>query len=179
MKKIFICIVLLALLGFAPAHSNNLPDINQIRTAYLFNVAKFISWPENSFDNDSAPLVIGIVEQPELAASLSVLQDKKIRQHPIEIRDLSSLNSVAGCHIIYLSDQSRITPDSLFDKVGNRAILTIGDDKSFAREGGILQFVTIRGRLRFIVNLDVAKRQQISIDSQLLALALEVIEVKK
>ena len=82
MKKIFICIVLLTLLGAPPAYSDNLPDINQIRTAYLFNVAKFISWPENSFVSDSAPLVIGIVEQPELAASLSVLKDKQIRQHP-------------------------------------------------------------------------------------------------
>ncbi len=179
MKKIVFCIILLALFGLSPAYSDNPPDINQLRTAYLFNVAKFISWPENSFASDSAPLVIGIVGQPELAASLSVLKDRQIRQHPIEIRALSSLHSITGCHIIYLGEQARISPESLFDKVGNKAILTIGDEKSFARTGGILQFTTMRGRLRFIVNLDVAKRQQISIDSQLLALALEVIEVTK
>ena len=106
------------------------------------------------------------------------LADKQVRNRPIEIRNLPGMDDIRGCHLLYIS------PDA-FERVKNRLsplaglpIVTIGENENFAAQGGVVQLVTRRDRLRFIINLKAAKENRIQIDSQLLSLASEVLEEK-
>jgi len=42
----------------------------QIKAAYLYNFAKFVEWPENSFTNGQAPLVIGVLGENPFGGEL-------------------------------------------------------------------------------------------------------------
>jgi len=52
-----------------------------------------------------------------------------------------------------------------------RPLLTVGDAYSFARSGGIIQFVTVRGRVRLRINAEAARSADLTISSKLLSLA--------
>jgi hypothetical protein len=53
-------------------------------------------------------------------------------------------------------------------------MLTIGDIDDFARRGGIVQMFVENGKLRFDINLEVAKRSRLQLSSKLLVLAAHV-----
>jgi hypothetical protein len=50
-------------------------------------------------------------------------------------------------------------------------VLTISDTDDFARGGGIAQMFVENGKIRFDINLDVAKESRLQLSSKLLALA--------
>jgi len=58
----------------------------------------------------------------------------------------------------------------------NSNIVTVGEADTFAKQGGMIQFITIENKLRFIINLKAAKAAGFDLDSRLLSLALELIK---
>ena len=49
--------------------------------------------------------------------------------------------------------------------------MTVSDIDGFAEAGGLMQFVIEENRVRFLVNLDVAKQSKLRVSAKLLALA--------
>ena len=52
-------------------------------------------------------------------------------------------------------------------------VLTIGEHPGFASEGGIVELVLVGNRLRFKIDADLAKREQLAISSRLMSLAVQ------
>ena len=52
-------------------------------------------------------------------------------------------------------------------------ILLIGKENRFTKNGGAIQFVYRKNRLRFIVNQDNANRQGIDLSSELIVLSVD------
>ena len=72
---------------------------------------------------------------------------------------------------------NRVRNGSLFSgHLKSSRVITVGDDPSFAEHGGAIQLVTIRKRLRFIINLKAPGFAGVDLDSRLLSLALEIKE---
>jgi len=65
---------------------------------------------------------------------------------------------------------------SLIRTLKNSNIVTVGEADTFAKQGGMIQFITIENKLRFIINLKAAKAAGFDLDSRLLSLALELIK---
>jgi hypothetical protein len=65
---------------------------------------------------------------------------------------------------------ARSASDAVISVAGS-PVLTISDVDEFARSGGIAQFFVERGKMRFRVNLESAKRAQLQLSSRLLSLA--------
>lgn len=55
-------------------------------------------------------------------------------------------------------------------------MLTVGDRARFARTGGMVGLVTVDNKIRFEVNLRMARASGLRIQAALLRLATEVIE---
>ncbi|WP_028585988.1 YfiR family protein [Desulfogranum mediterraneum] len=161
----------------APAGADN-PAADKVKAAYLFNFAKFIHWPEGTFAQATSPLTIGVLGDSRFAAQLNKLQGKRIQEHPILIEYYPDLASIGQCQILYLAppDPGQITP--FLHRLAGQAIVTVAEEKNFSQQGGMIQFIPVRGRLRFIINLNSAKQSRIRIDSRLLSLAIEVMEAK-
>ncbi len=73
------------------------------------------------------------------------------------------LKQALTCHLLYISTSKSTELASILNGLKARPMITVGDSKKFAAHGGGIQFITIRGRLRFIINLDAAKTNQIQI----------------
>jgi hypothetical protein len=58
-------------------------------------------------------------------------------------------------------------------------VLTISDVDDFVRQGGIAQMFVENGKMRFDLNLEVARRSRLDLSSKLLVLAAHVRETPK
>ena len=166
-------------LGFVPpGQAAQKPSESQLKAAYLYNFAKFIQWPDDAFPGKDSPLVLGLLGENCLAAELDLLAGRKVRDRRIEVRKFTNAGDVKGCHLLYISSTFENKLKDVLQNFRVRPIVTVGDDNNFSSLGGVVQFVSRRDRLRFIVNLGVAKANNIKVDSQLLSLAVEVVEAE-
>jgi YfiR/HmsC-like len=51
------------------------------------------------------------------------------------------------------------------------SILTVGETEAFARQGGMINFITVDKKVRYEINVAAAKRANLDISSKLLRLA--------
>src|SRR5674476_1466099 len=88
--------ILIACLGLAllllPADASaqtSQPLEYQVKAAFLFNFAKFVEWPPESFAGETSPLVIGILGDSPFGGDLErTIQNKTINNHSIVIKPL-------------------------------------------------------------------------------------------
>jgi hypothetical protein len=177
MRQIVLLIFLALFLAVAPpGYTTDTNSEYQVKAAYLYNFAKFIQWPESAFASAKAPLVIGVFGKDPFKGELAPLTARKVRDRSIEVRTYTDAGKIDQCHLLYIAPAQAKQFAQLAQTLSSKPIVTVGDRTNFARAGGIIQFVTKRDRLRFIVNLDQARKINIKISAQLLALAVEVLE---
>jgi hypothetical protein len=76
----------------------------QVKAAYLFNFLKFVEWPDDSFADSLAPIVIGVVgEDPFGSALPQVITGKTVQGRDLVIRRYRSGEGLRGAHILFIS----------------------------------------------------------------------------
>lgn len=136
----------------------------QMAAAYVFNFVKFVEWTEGSTADTLEVCFLGAAEvRNALAVSTAA---KRAGNRRLVVRGVESSQSLASCHVVYVGEQSA--------GISAHRALTIGESEDFTRDGGIIRLYTESNRLRFIVNVDNAKREGIQVSSNLLKLATQV-----
>lgn len=142
---------------------------DQLRAGYLLNFVKFVEWPAgDSGENRTFCFVGG-------AGVREAIADARGHQHTagaINIKTLVKGDSAAGCQLLYL-DAATSAGD--LDMAG-LPVLTVSDAPDFIHHGGMVELFAEGNRLRFNINLDVARRAGLRISSSLLQLASHVEE---
>lgn len=182
--------ILLLFLSAAPALAaragSEMPDKeHQIKAVFLYRFAQFVEWPSESFANDSAPLVLGILGPDPFGAYLdNVVLGEKVGGHPILIKRVAKAEEAADCHVLFISGtdsdpEAAEKPSALSALAGlkslnglvARKVLTVGDTESFSRDGGMIHFITRNGRIRLRINMEAVRASNLSLSSKLLRLA--------
>jgi hypothetical protein len=142
----------------------------QMTAAYVFNFMKFVEWPQHALIEEFTVCFVGAPEvRAALAASTSNKQatDSATRAKRIVARDVPAGKSLEGCQVVYLSGERTAVPV-------HHDALTIGESEDFTRRGGVIRLYTESNRLRFVINVENAKREGIQVSSNLLKLATHV-----
>lgn len=175
---IMICVVAFA---GVRAHAQTLYGLEyKVKAGFIYNFAKFIEWTEANTGHDPNCILIGIIpDTPETDVFFS-LRDKSVGGKRIEVKKFKDVRDkgVEQCHIIFFDskDETCIRESLLIVKY--RSVLTVGHMEGFIHAGGIINFFTEEGRLRFEVNLNAAKRARIKLGSQIL-MSAEIIREKE
>jgi hypothetical protein len=162
--------------SIATAQSDEGGVINReyaIKAAYLYQFGHYIQWPSDAFTDDKSPFVIGILGTDPFGDTLNeIARDKKIGGRQIVIRQFNSLADYKPCHILFIASPTEIT-DQLrnISKLQNFPVLLVGERHGFAEQGGTINLLIEQNKVRFEVNTEVAKREQLKISSKLLSLA--------
>lgn len=146
----------------------------KLRAAYLYNFSKFIRWPDSAFENKDSAFVIGLLGEDAPMEIAELLNSRTIGSRPIQVKQYRTGENMDGCHLLYLQSSRKWKP--VLRTLKSSRVITVGDAPSFADDGGAIQLVTIRKRLRFIINLKAAGFAGVDLDSRLLSLALEIKE---
>jgi len=148
------------------------PSEYQLKAAFLFNFAKFVEWPTNTFAAETSPMVIGVVGKNPFGEDLeNTIRNKTINKHPVAVRMTDSLADAKTCHILFIctSEKDRLT--DIFESLRGVSVLTVGETEGFTKSGGMINFVWAGNKIRFQINAEAAKSAGLKISSKLLSLA--------
>ncbi len=147
---------------------------HQIKAAYLYNLGRYITWPESSFRSRQAPLVIGVVEPDHVGDDLrKIAEVKSIEGRPIHIQKYLRPEDVEHCHILFVPEG--VDPEvqtELIRRLKGGHVLLVGESEEFLNRGGIIAFVVRDNNIRLIIAPEAAQGEGLQISSKLLQLAL-------
>lgn len=151
------------------------PSEYAVKAAFLFNFAKFVTWPPAAFPAPDAPVLIGILgEDPFDGEILRLAADVRVQGRPIVIKHGANVAELADCQVIFFSRSEDDRLAQWFRALREQHIpaLTVGETDAFLAAGGMIRFVMAQRKVRFEIEPDRATAAQLTISSKLLRLAV-------
>ncbi|HEX9943461.1 MAG TPA: YfiR family protein [Thermoanaerobaculia bacterium] len=143
-----------------------------VKAAFLYNFARFVEWPATAFRGPRDPMTFCVLGEDPFGGELDqMISGKTVMGRQIVVRRVAQLAGLEECRILFVSSSERPRLAQVLAAVGDRAVLTVGEEESFVRAGGIIGFVIRQNRVRFQVDRGAAARAGLAISSQLLELA--------
>jgi len=143
----------------------------QVKAAMLYNVAKFVEWPDEPPGGGQAPFMVCVIGRNPFGTALDSLMGKPVKGRKLLTVQLSRIEEIGACQILFVSSSERRNLAAIFDAASSRNVLTVSDVDRFTASGGMIGFVETDGKVRLEINLDAARQANLKISSQLLKLA--------
>lgn len=163
-------LLLLALLLPCPIRAQaEGPTEYQIKAAFLFNFAQFVQWPPDAFAATDDSLTIGVVGTDPFGPYLdAIIRGEQVGDHHLAVRRFASVEQAVACQILFVGTLDKRELARLFERLKDHPVLTVGDAEGFARQGGMIRFVTENNRIRLRINLAAAEATNLKLSSKLL-----------
>ena len=180
----FIAFIMTLFLSLSPslaADDGEIMNEYLVKAAFLYNFAKFVEWPPCEGQNCSEyRLVIGLYGWEDLGdrvgAAVESINGKTVGKKVISVKYISDPAEFPTCQMVYLFSYKARNGKSMLDRFKGLPILTISDEEDFVYSGGMIELVKVGSKLRFSINRKAALEASINVSSQLLKLALNVVE---
>ena len=157
-----------------PAHPPA-PNEYQVKAAFLYNFAKFIEWPAESFKAEGGLLVIGVLGEDPFGSALDqTVSGKNINGRPLIVRRLKWGQNLRDCQLLFISASERKRLAQILDSLRSAGVVTVSDLDNFCQQGGMIGFTLEEKKVRFVINMQVAEQARLRIRSKLLTLAKAV-----
>ena len=142
----------------------------ELKAVYLLNFLRFTEWPNSAFDNESSPIVLGVVGIDPFGSILDeTMHAEQVAGHPVVIKHFQSHDEISPCHVVFVSSSETERLRSVLKKV--KGSLTVSDIDGFAQLGGAIGFYVENNKLRFEINLQALHETKAQVSSKLLRLA--------
>src|SRR5438128_130855 len=176
----YLCVCLCLLLALWVVFSGGLvaraespaPTMHQVQAAFLFNFAKFVTWPEDAFHRSGSALIIGVLGEDPFGAVLEeTVRDKTVMGKKLAVKRFARIQDAVNSHILFLSssEESQLLP--LLKVLEKATVLTVSDMEQFAERGGMVAFTVEDQKVRFNVNGAARGRAGLKMSAQLLKLS--------
>jgi YfiR/HmsC-like len=167
--------LLLVSSGFSAAQVTR-PTDAEVKAAYLYSFGKFVTWPPDRAVAGN-PFEICIVGKDPFGKVLDrTVAGERIGGRTIAIRRLPQVQQAGSCSILFVSSSEEGRLPTILDSAHRFHLLTVSDLKHFAERGGVIGLVVQQDRVRFEVNRAAAERCHIQLSSELLKVAVKVID---
>jgi hypothetical protein len=148
-----------------------------VKSAYLFNFARFVDWPDNAFAKSTSPLVIGIVgDDPFGSALTEAVNGKSVGTHPLAVKrfgayDKSLAGSLKKCQILFVSYSEKDNAREILQSLEGAPVLTVSEIEKFLPLGGMILFDQDGEKIVLDVNPNKATDAGMTISSKLLSVS--------
>ncbi len=140
----------------------------EIKAAFIYNFAKFVEWPQGTFDENTDSITLCIIPNTSAGDVFFSLNNKKVGGKKMVVKKCEDTTDIEGCHMIFFDTTDKKFIQRILKNVKDLSILTVGHIKGFTQDGGIINFFTEKDKLRFEVNLEAAKHIDLKLGSQIL-----------
>jgi hypothetical protein len=155
-----------------------LPDAAQrtIQMAFLYKFTRYITWPNSVFESSGAPIRLCVLGEDPFGHELEeMLAGRTSGGRPFVVNRYSNPHDARACHLVFISTSETEQLDYILPLLSQWPIVTISDIPNFLDYGGTIHLHTMRGKIRFGVNMRTAKQTGISISNRMLHLATRVV----
>jgi hypothetical protein len=147
-------------------------DEYQVKAFFLYNFARYVEWPPESFKGRNDPIVICILGQNPFGGALEqAVAGRVVEGRPFVVRQISDVPPGSSCHILFINSSERKRFRSFAGRLKGSAVLSVGESPGFTADGGVVNFKLEDGKVRFEIDVDAAAREHLRISSKLLSLA--------
>jgi len=158
-------------LGVTPALLGQV-DEYQVKAFFLYNFARYVEWPAQTFNSPADPIVICILGQNPFGGALEqAVHGKAVEGRTVVVHQISDIHPQCNCHILFVGANERKRFRSAVADIRGSGVLTVGENEGFANDGGVINFKVEGGKVRFEINVEAAGQEQLRISSKLLSLA--------
>lgn len=175
-QNLFLLTLILSILQLlSPEAANSAPASTEykIKAAMSVKFTEYVRWP-HSFEGRN-DFIMCFAGTDNFGDSLDALKQQKIKGKTLKIRRGVVNKDIASCDLLYVGETSDVRVSQMIDIAKDKAVLTIGETDNFLKKGGMIELFIFQSKVNFKVNLPSAKTANISISSDLLSLAKEVI----
>ena len=176
-SHVFATVCLIALLLLFSGRGTLLASTSseyKLKAAFIYNFAKFVSWPPAAFSGSNDPIILGLIDGDPFGGSIDdALEGKTAQKRQIQVKRIKSIADAKKCHILYINSTQSSRVNEILSALRGNSILTIGEADKFTSIGGIIHFVVHKQRVAFKINNEQAKNVDLAISSQLLKLAVD------
>ena len=166
------------ILGYGTVPQKTATPEYQVKAVFLYNIAQFIEWPNDSSANEKSPLIIGILGRDPFGSYLDdTVKGEEINGRPLTIERYANIAAIKQCHILFIHASFAPKLPTIRKSLKGKGILTVSDASNFAKQGGMVRFFEQKNKIRLRINLDAVKAENITISSKLLRLA-EIVDPK-
>ena len=144
----------------------------RIKAEFLYNFAKFVDWPADTFSDPKQPMCICVYGHDPFGHALEdALLGKMIGERPVVLGRATRFDGLSGCQMIFVSASEHASISEPVGRLQGHAILLVGESDGFAASGGAIQFVVEDNRVRFVINPAAADRAGLKLSARLLAVS--------
>ncbi len=154
----------------APARTP--PTEYEVKAAFLYNFARFVEWPPETFHDAQEPFVIAVLGLDPFGPVLDdTVAGKMAFGRRIEVHRSTRVEDVHDAQIVFVSASERANMPVILKTLDRPGVLTVGDVDGFAEHGGAINFTVQARKVRFEINPARAEQARLKMSSQLLKLA--------
>ncbi|GAA0791734.1 protein of unknown function [Marinobacterium sediminicola] len=167
------CCLIASSRAFADPQSEK---VSLIKAAFVYNMAKFVDWPQNLSIQRQDRFVICYYREDFLGRGFESIQGKKVQQRPVEKRVIDALHRSNSCDVVLIGtsqlQQFHLElDDTLTDPVLTIADLTEPGTRNEDHHHAMINLVRDGKGMGFEVNLNLVTQAGLTISSELLKLA--------
>ena len=148
----------------------------RVKAVFLFNFAKYVTWPPRAMGERSPGDVrICVTAKDSFYALLqAAVQGEDIDGKPLVPVALDGLDGARTCQILYVGNAASADGKAWLSAVRGLQVLTVADGA--LNDDTVIGFVRDGNRIRFDIDRGAAKRRGLNISSKLLNVARQVRE---
>ncbi len=144
----------------------------KVKAGYLYNFAKFITWPVTTPTRAESPLIIGVIGDGKVIPILkSVLAGKSVNDHPVRVIPISANQVDSDVRILFVTKVAGISPEDIQTAWRQTTALLVGETDRFAERGGMVGFIHEENRIRLTLNLESTNQAGLKVSSRLASVA--------
>ncbi len=167
MKKINIIILAILFTSLSA-----LAQKERFEAIYIYNFTKKIEWPKEVGSGD---FIIGILGDSKIIPELAkVAKVKKVGSRIIAIKKYSTVSEIGNCHILYIPTDESNNISKAKEKLNSTPTLIVANKKGMAKLGAAINFIELKGKLKFELNKSNAIKRGLKISADLEKLAIIV-----
>jgi hypothetical protein len=169
-KTFALAVVALFSVGVARVSAQDVTEVS-LKGAFIFNFARFTEWPSESLPSTAAVTACVVGDRGVGEALKRSVSGQKLNGRAIVVSIIEPNAALPTCHFLYVSGIARARMAEIVYGVHEAPVLTVSDDDTFLKVGGMIQVFIESGKMRFRINPKSAKRARLQLSSRLLALA--------
>jgi len=150
------------------------PEISleyQVKAAFLYKFIKFVDWPGDAFSDTNRTVTIGVLGKGPINQALDLIAGKEVKRHRLVIKHFDKPQDLHYCHVLFIGQSEKPYLKDVMNILNGSSTLTVSEIEEFANYGGMINFIIVRNRIGFEINLNAAEKKRLKINSKLLRLA--------
>jgi len=146
----------------------------ELKAVFIYNFTKYINWLDSE---PSATFDIAVIGESKIIEALRLIAEKRhVDQRDIQIKYFESSDQMNGCQILFIPESKKRQLNRIIDKIRDQNTLVISEIEGALSSGVMINFLLLEKRIKFEINLGAMKKSGFQPSSELLKLAVRIIE---